>query len=38
MGVERAPLSAFAPRGVATAAYRDLWAEIADRLTTIGAP
>ncbi|MGH9270381.1 MAG: ParA family protein [Ilumatobacteraceae bacterium] len=38
MGVERAPLSAFAPRGVATSGYRDLWAEIADRLITIGAP
>lgn len=32
MGVERAPLAAFAPSGRGTIAYRDLWAEIADRL------
>jgi chromosome partitioning protein len=35
MGVERAPLSMFAPRGVATLAYHQLWAEVADRLTTM---
>ena len=32
MGVERAPLAVFAPSGQGTFAYRDLWAEIADRL------
>ena len=37
MGVERAPLSTFTPRGVATIAYRDLWAEITHRLASLGA-
>jgi chromosome partitioning protein len=32
MGVERAPLAAFAPSGRGTVAFRDLWAEIAERL------
>lgn len=36
MGVERAPLSAFAPRGVATIAYRDLWTETAHHVTSVG--
>jgi cellulose biosynthesis protein BcsQ len=30
MSVQRAPLPVFAPRSVATRAYRDLWAEAAD--------
>ncbi len=34
MGLERAPLGAFAPKGVATTAYRDLWTEVAERLST----
>lgn len=32
MGVERAPLAAFAPSARGTVAYRDLWAEIAAHL------
>lgn len=32
MGAERAPVAAFAPRSAAAAAYRDLWAEVADLL------
>ena len=32
MGVERAPVAAFAPRSAAAAAYRELWAEVADVL------
>ena len=32
MGVERAPLAAFAPTGRGAMAYRDLWAEIAAQL------
>ena len=32
MGVERAPLAAFAPTARGTFAFRDLWAEIADHL------
>lgn len=32
MGPERAPLATFAPSSPATAAFRDLWAEIATRL------
>lgn len=32
MGLERAPVESFAPRGVAAKAYRELWAEIQDRL------
>ena len=32
MGVERAPLAAFAPSARGTIAFRDLWAEIAGRL------
>lgn len=32
MGVERAPLAAFAPSARGTIAFRDLWAEIADHL------
>ena len=35
MGVERAPLSAFAPRGAATTAYCQLWAEVAARLVSL---
>lgn len=32
MGVERAPVAAFAPASAAARAFRDLWAEIAGRL------
>jgi cellulose biosynthesis protein BcsQ len=32
MGVERAPLAVFAPSGRGATAFRELWAEIADRL------
>lgn len=32
MGLERAPVESFAPHGVAARAYRDLWAELGDRL------
>jgi chromosome partitioning protein len=32
MGVERAPLAAFAPTGRGAMAYRDLWAEVAEHL------
>lgn len=32
MGIERAPVAAFAPRSPAALAYRNLWAEIAGRL------
>ncbi len=32
MGVNRAPLPAFAPRSRSAAAYRALWAEVQDRL------
>lgn len=32
MGPERAPVRAFAPRSPATAAYEQLWAEVAERL------
>jgi chromosome partitioning protein len=32
MGVERAPVAAFAPRGAAAVAYRELWEEVAARL------
>jgi cellulose biosynthesis protein BcsQ len=35
MGVERAPVRAFAPRSAAAAAYRDLWSEIDRRLRTV---
>jgi hypothetical protein len=28
MSVERAPVTAFAPRSVAARAYRDLWSEV----------
>jgi chromosome partitioning protein len=34
MGVERAPVAAFAPSSPAAAAFRDLWAEIASRVWT----
>jgi chromosome partitioning protein len=32
MGVHRSPLSTFAPRGRAAAAYRDLWLEVTKRI------
>ena len=32
MGVERAPLGAYAPASRGAVAFRDLWAEIARRL------
>jgi chromosome partitioning protein len=32
MGVERAPVQAFAPSTLAAAAFRDLWGEVAERL------
>jgi chromosome partitioning protein len=32
MGIHRAPVATFAPRGRATAAYRALWREVSDRL------
>jgi chromosome partitioning protein len=32
MGVHRSPLSTFAPRGRASAAYRDLWLEVTKRI------
>ena len=32
MGIAREPLEEFAPRGRAAEAFRDLWAEIAERL------
>jgi cellulose biosynthesis protein BcsQ len=32
MGVQRAPLATFAPRSRSAAAYRDLWAEIVERV------
>jgi chromosome partitioning protein len=32
MGTERAPVAVFAPRSVAATAFRDLWAEIAERV------
>lgn len=34
MSVHRAPLPVYAPRSVATAAYRALWAELSDRIAT----
>jgi cellulose biosynthesis protein BcsQ len=37
MGVERAPVGAFAPRTAAAAAYRDLWHEVAGMLWTVPA-
>ena len=37
MGVERAPLAAFAPRSAAARAFADLWAEIERRLIAIEA-
>lgn len=32
MGTERAPVAAYAPRSAAATAFRDLWAEVAERL------
>jgi cellulose biosynthesis protein BcsQ len=32
MGVEQAPVAAFAPASPAAAVYRDLWADVAGRL------
>lgn len=36
MGVERAPVAAFAPATAAARAFRDLWAEVASRLWPVG--
>ena len=32
MGVHRAPLATYAPRSRSATAYRELWAEVADRI------
>ena len=34
MGIERAPVGAFAPTSAAATAFRELWAEIAARIWT----
>jgi hypothetical protein len=33
MAVQRAPVTAFAPRSAAGRSYAELWAEVRDRLT-----
>ena len=32
MGIERAPIGSYSPKSVAAAAYRQLWADVAELL------